>query len=89
VADYKILVSKRAECGLDRIKDNNILRRVVLKIDELAQNPRPSGVRKIMGSNIDYRIRMGDYRIIYQINDAERVIEIRGIGHRKEIYKKF
>lgn len=89
MADYKILVSKRAERGLDRMKDNNILRRVVLKIDELAHNPRPSGVRKIMGSNIDYRIRMGDYRIIYQINDNERVIEIRGVGHRKEIYKKF
>jgi mRNA interferase RelE/StbE len=89
VADYKILVSKRAEHGLNRIKDNNILRRVVLKIDELAQKPRPSGVRKIMGSNIDYRIRIGDYRIIYQIDDTERVIEIRGVGHRKEIYKKF
>ncbi len=88
MAGYKILVSRRAERGLDRIKDNNILGKVVRKIDELAQNPRPSGVRKIMGSDIDYRIRMGDYRIIYQINDSERVVEIRGIGHRKEIYKK-
>ena len=88
MADYKILVSKRAERGFDRIRDNNILKRIVRKIDELAKNPRPSGVRKIMGSDIDYRIRMGDYRIIYQINDTERLIEIRGIGHRKEIYRK-
>jgi mRNA interferase RelE/StbE len=88
VADYKILVSKRAEHGLDRIRDNNTLKRIVRKIDELARDPRSSGVRKIVGSDIDYRIRMGDYRIIYQINDAQKVVEIRGIGHRKEIYKK-
>ncbi|MBC8463920.1 MAG: type II toxin-antitoxin system RelE/ParE family toxin [Deltaproteobacteria bacterium] len=88
MADYKILVSKRAERGLDRITDNNILKRIVRKIDQLANNPRPSGVRKIMGSDIDYRIRMGDYRVIFQINDAQKVLEIRGIGHRKEIYKK-
>lgn len=88
MADYKILVSKRAEHGLDRIRDNNTLKRIVRKIDELARDPRPSGVRKIVGSDIDYRIRMGDYRIVYQINDAQKVVEIRGIGHRKEIYKK-
>ena len=88
MADYKILVIKRAERGIDGIKDGTLLNRIVHKIDELAKNPRPSGVRKIMGSDIDYRIRMGDYRIIYQINDAEKVIEIRGVGHRKEIYRK-
>jgi len=88
VAGYKILVGKRAEHGLDRIKDNKILQRLIRKIDELAKNPRLSGVRKIMGSDMDYRIRMDDYRIIYQINDAEKIIEIRGIGHRKEIYRK-
>lgn len=88
MADYKILVSKRGEHGLDRIRDNNTLKRIVRKIDELANNPRPLGVRKITGSDIDYRIRMGDYRIIYQINEAQKVVEIIGIGHRKEIYKK-
>ena len=88
MAGYKILFGKRAEHGLDRIKDNKILQRLIRKIDELAKNPRPSVVRKIMGSDMDYRIRMGDYRIIYQINDAEKVIEIRGVGHRKEIYRK-
>jgi hypothetical protein len=51
VAGYKILVGKHAERGLDSIKDNNALRRIVRKIDELAKNPRPSGVRKIIGSN--------------------------------------
>ena len=64
MAGYKILVGKHAERGLDRIKDNNVLRRIVRKIDELAKNPRPSGVRKIIGSEIDFRIRVGDYRII-------------------------
>ena len=88
MADYKILVGKRAERGLDRIKDNNVLRRIVRKIDDLAKNPRPSGVRKIIGSEIDFRIRVGDYRIIYQVNDDEKIVEIRGVGHRKDIYRK-
>ncbi|MBW2345985.1 MAG: type II toxin-antitoxin system RelE/ParE family toxin [Deltaproteobacteria bacterium] len=48
----------------------------------------PSGVRKIIGSEIDFRIRLGDYRIIYQVNDDEKIVEIRGVGHRKDIYRK-
>jgi mRNA interferase RelE/StbE len=88
VEGYKILVGKHAERGLDRIRDNIVLRRLVRKIDELAKNPRPAGVRKIVGSEIDFRIRVGDYRIIYQVNVDEKIIEIRGVGHWKNIYRK-
>ena len=57
-------------------------------IDSLANNPRPIGVKKLKGSDEDlYRIRVGDYRIIYSIEDEIKIVDILKIGHRKEIYK--
>ncbi|MFN8253999.1 MAG: type II toxin-antitoxin system RelE/ParE family toxin [Ferruginibacter sp.] len=57
-------------------------------IDGLAVNPRPEGVKKLKGSNENlYRIRVGDYRIIYLIEDEIKIVDIRRIGHRKDIYK--
>ncbi len=57
-------------------------------IDALALNPRPDGVKKLKGSAEDlYRIRVGDYRIIYSIEDEIKIVDIIKIGHRKEIYR--
>jgi len=57
-------------------------------INGLAENPRPSGVKKLKGISEDlYRIRSGDYRVIYSISDQIRIVDIRKIGHRKDIYK--
>jgi mRNA interferase RelE/StbE len=54
----------------------------------LAENPRPAGVKKLKGNNEDlYRIRSGDYRVVYSIEDEIRVVDIRKIGHRKDIYR--
>lgn len=55
-------------------------------IDNLAENPRPSGVKKLKERKNYYRIRVGDYRIIYQINDKTLFILIAKIGHRKDVY---
>lgn len=84
---YSLLTSKRAEKGLDKIRDKQLLRRLVEKIDALQHDPRPSGVRKIMGSDRDYRIRIGDYRVVYQIDDRARTVLICGVGDRKDIYR--
>ncbi|MES1217243.1 MAG: type II toxin-antitoxin system RelE/ParE family toxin, partial [Bacteroidota bacterium] len=57
-------------------------------ISSLAQNPRPLGVKKLKGSTEDlYRIRSGDYRVIYSVDDEIRIVDIRKVGHRKDIYK--
>ena len=53
---------------------------------KLKENPRPFGAIKLKGWNL-YRIRVGDYRILYTINDKDKIIEIIAIGHRKDIYK--
>ena len=57
-------------------------------IDKLAQDPRPPGVKKLKGTDENlYRVRFGDYRIIYSVEDEIQIIEVTRIGHRKYIYK--
>lgn len=62
--------------------------KIIKKIEALSINPRPSGVKKIVGRIDLWRIRSGNYRIIYSIKDDKLVIEIIRIRHRKEVYKK-
>lgn len=64
-----------------------IKRRIGLAVDALAQNPRPSGVRKLKGHERLYRIRVGDYRLVYEINDSVRLIRVTKIRHRREAYQ--
>ena len=64
------------------------VRKVGGAIDKLAENPRPDGVKKLKSSEEDlYRIRVGDYRIVYGIEDEIKIVDIRKIGHRKDIYR--
>lgn len=63
-----------------------ISRKIILMVGRLKENLRPSNVRKISGSEDYYRIRIGDYRIIYEISDKEKKINIFRIRHRKEAY---
>lgn len=75
------------------LKELNKLPKATVKkaekaIDALALNPRPDGVKKLKNSAEDlYRIRFGDYRIIYSIEEEIKIVDILKIGHRKEIYK--
>lgn len=65
-----------------------ISKQVSLTIDELAVNPRPVGCKKLKGEKeYLWRVRVGDYRIIYKIEDVVKVIEIRKVGHRKKVYE--
>ncbi|MCK9211844.1 MAG: type II toxin-antitoxin system RelE/ParE family toxin [Ignavibacteriaceae bacterium] len=57
------------------------------KIQQLKSDPRPIGCRKLVGRDSDYRIRYGNYRVIYQINEIEKKIIIIQVGHRKDIYR--
>ncbi len=67
--------------------DRQFIPRVVQTVEGLAANPFPAGVRKIQGGEHSYRIRIGDYRIIYQIFKAKLIIEIIRVRHRKEAYR--
>ncbi|MDJ0733354.1 MAG: type II toxin-antitoxin system RelE/ParE family toxin [Nostocaceae cyanobacterium] len=61
--------------------------RIQPKIDELAIEPRPNGVKKLQGEENTYRIRVGDYRVIYDIFDDILVVKVVEVGHRRKIYK--
>lgn len=61
--------------------------RIQTKIDELAIEPRPHGVKKLKGEENSYRIRVGDYRIIYEIFDAILLVSVVEVGHRSNVYK--
>ena len=65
----------------------SIHRRVISRIDGLAQEPRSSGSRKLQGEQNLWRIRIGDYRVIYSIDDRERIVDIVRIRHRREVYR--
>jgi len=62
------------------------IQRIAQRMQLLADNPRPSGCKKLTAQK-GYRIRQGDYRILYAIDDRERVVEIVKIGHRREVYR--
>jgi mRNA interferase RelE/StbE len=57
------------------------------KIDALADDPRPSGVKKLSGSEDVYRIRAGDYRVVYEIHDNELIVFLVKVAHRREVYR--
>ncbi|MBS1681083.1 MAG: type II toxin-antitoxin system RelE/ParE family toxin [Bacteroidetes bacterium] len=84
---YIITFKKSAEKELFRLP-NQIIKRISYAIDGLSENPRPLGAKKLEGQKESlWRIRIGDYRIIYFVEDVIKIVEIRKVGHRKDIYK--
>jgi len=83
--EYKIIISKTAQKKLNKLPDqiSDLLIKAILS---LAQNPRPQGHIKLKGRDA-FRIRKGDYRIIYEVNDNILTITVIALGHRKDIYK--
>ena len=64
----------------------DVQRRLLARIEDLAEEPRPPGVKKLAGADDLYRIRVGDYRVLYQIQDEKLLVVIVRIGHRSDIY---
>ena len=83
---YQVVVERAAEKDLKRLSAE-IRSRVATALRSLAENPRPSGSRKLAGTKHDWRVRVGDYRIIYEIADVIRVVRIQRIRHRREVYR--
>ncbi|MCD6237862.1 MAG: type II toxin-antitoxin system RelE/ParE family toxin [Thermotogae bacterium] len=83
---YEIYLERAAERDLKRISAKQF-QHIISKIKVLAANPRPTGCRKITGSKSDWRIRIGNYRVIYEIDDKEKIVRILRIRHRREVYR--
>ncbi|MFZ6025672.1 MAG: type II toxin-antitoxin system RelE family toxin [Bacteroidota bacterium] len=82
---YFLAFSKQALKELENINEP-FYSKIKKAIFSLTENPRPVGYKKLKGRN-GYRIRMGDYRVIYEIFDTELIVDIITLGHRKDIYK--
>ncbi|MCL5031563.1 MAG: type II toxin-antitoxin system RelE/ParE family toxin [Bacteroidetes bacterium] len=87
MAYYKILWKKSAAKELKNI-DKQIIPKIISTVESLSKNPFPLGVKKLSGAEFNYRIRVGDYRIIYSFYKKELTIEIIRVGHRRDVYKK-
>ena len=83
---YNVVLSPLAERQFRRL-DTFIQKRLKPHIDGLAIDPRPAGTVKVAGESDLYRIRVGDYRIVYYVWDAEKHILIAKIAHRREVYR--
>ena len=83
---YELFIEQSAEKGIKKLP-KDIVSRIISKIKSLAENPRPAGCRKIVGSDQDYRFRMGDYRVVYELDEENKRITIMAVGHRKDIYQ--
>lgn len=83
---YRVEFSKRAEKDLRRI-DSRYLSRLIETTEALGAEPRPPGTKKLVGSEHTYRLRVGDYRIIYEIEDDKLVILVVRVRHRQSAYE--
>jgi mRNA interferase RelE/StbE len=84
---YQVLIKDSARKELAALS-LPLQKRIDTRIRALSENPRPSGVKKLAGDENLYRLRVGDYRIIYQIQDKALFVLVIKISHRREVYRK-
>ncbi len=84
MANYKITFKSSVAKDLGAIPTADI-QRILSRIDELARNPRAHGCIKLSGNEL-YRVRQGNYRIVYEIRDGELVVVVIKVGHRSSVY---
>lgn len=82
---YRVILPKSVQKELDRLADE-VVRRILRRLAQLETDPRPGDVQKLKGRDA-WRIRVGDYRVIYEIHDRQLEILLITIGHRREIYR--
>ena len=87
MADYSLLIKPSAAKELEAISEKATLSRLIEKIKSLAAQLRPSGSEKLAGRSNFYRIRQGNYRVIYSVDDQSRVVDVINVGHRRDVYR--
>ena len=83
--NYRVILSRSARKQMERIS-GEIETRVLARLSELEANPRPSGCKKLKNRDA-WRIRVGDYRVIYEIHDKVLQVVVVTVGHRREVYR--
>ncbi len=83
---YEVEIENSAAKAVQRLQRHDQIR-VVSVMADLAAEPRPTGCAKLSGTQSAYRVRVGNYRIVYTVDDAERVVTVTRVGHRREVYR--
>ena len=84
---YRLLIKPSAAKEIEALGQKKDRQRIVNRIAALASEPRPAGCEKLAGAEGRYRIRQGEFRIVYAVDDASRTVEIAKVGHRREVYR--
>ena len=88
MASYNVAIRPAAGKDIERIDQRTLRQRIIDRITKLANNPRPPGCEKLSGTTNTYRIRQGDYRIIYDIEDTRVLVVVVKVAHRKDVYRR-
>ena len=83
---YRVSIKRSAVKEIEAIPQKKERQRVIRRIGQLANDPRPPGSRKLSG-NDKYRVRQGSYRIVYSIENKELIVVVVKVGHRKDVYR--
>ena len=86
MASYQIEWKNSAYKELQKLP-RQMIPKIVSAVGDLSDNPYPQGVKRLVGSKYSYRIRFGDYRVIYEVIENKLIIEIVRVRHRKDVYK--
>jgi mRNA interferase RelE/StbE len=87
VASYEVALTASAAKELKKLP-GQLLARIVPRLESLAANPRPPGCKKMQSGDREWRIRIGDYRVVYTIDDAKLLVEVTRIRHRSGVYER-
>ena len=86
MASYVVEVKPSARKELEGLP-NSVLARAVRKMESLGDNPRPAGCKKLKGYRDRWRVRVGDWRMVYTIEDGAKLVSVTRIAHRREVYE--
>ena len=87
-ADRYALTFRPAALRALRKLDRQIAERIKIATEALRDDPRPSGAKMLTGSHGLWRIRIGDYRVVYTVDDQQRLVRVAAAGHRRDIYTR-
>jgi len=86
VAEYEVVFARSARRELEGL-EASIARRIIARVEALTTNPRPPGCVKLQGAADLWRIRVGEYRVVYSVDDDARLVDLRVVRHRRDVYR--
>ncbi|MDR7422417.1 MAG: type II toxin-antitoxin system RelE/ParE family toxin [Armatimonadota bacterium] len=86
MAEYRVVFARSARREVEAL-EASVARRIISRVEALATDPRPPGCVKLQGAADLWRVRVGEYRVIYAIDDDQRLVDIRVVRHRSDAYR--